>query len=74
MSVELKKKFLVFTTGSDRAPIVVLSKMVITIESRRCSRCPILVFFTFGLPNYPTEAIMRTKVLRDGGIWPKVMP
>jgi hypothetical protein len=66
MSVELKKKFLVFTTGSDRAPIGGLSKVVITIEkieNRRSLPMSHTCCFTFGLPNYPTEVIMRRKVL-----------
>jgi ubiquitin-protein ligase E3 A len=60
-----KLKFLQFTTGSDRAPIGGLEKLIITIQrmgdptklpsSHTC-------FFIFGLPDYRNKEVMKRKI------------
>jgi ubiquitin-protein ligase E3 A len=65
MSTGKKKKFLQFTTGSDRAPLGGLSHVPITIQriadptklpiSRTC-------FAIFGLPDYPSREEMAAKI------------
>jgi hypothetical protein len=66
LPLELKRKFFVFTARSDRAPIGGLSNVVITIEKiANQESLPVshTRFLVFGLPDYPTEPVMRTKVL-----------
>jgi hypothetical protein len=66
MSNENKRKFLQFTTGSDRAPIGGLSNVVITIQKLADpSKLPVshTCFSMLCLPDYRTKEEMRRKLL-----------
>jgi hypothetical protein len=65
MSLELKKKFLVFTTGTDRAPMGGLGKVVITIRrAENPAALPIshTCFSLIELPDYRSKDEMKRKL------------
>jgi ubiquitin-protein ligase E3 A len=63
---KLKKRFLQFTTGSDRAPVGGLGNVIITIQRTGDPRkLPVshTCFSVLGLPDYPSRAQMAKKLL-----------
>lgn len=67
LEMELKRKFLVFSTGSDRVPIKGLGnlKLVISRHGGDESRLPSAhtCFNHLLLPEYKTEEVMRRQLL-----------
>ncbi|KAK8888649.1 Ubiquitin-protein ligase E3A [Tritrichomonas musculus] len=64
-SSEMKRKFLLFTTGSDRAPIGGLAKVIITIQKVNDPNIlPVshTCFNIFSLPNYSKKSDMKKKL------------
>jgi hypothetical protein len=66
MSNEDKCRFLQFTTGTDRAPVGGLSRVIITIQRMGDpTKLPVshTCFNIFGLPEYRSKEEMRRKVM-----------
>ena len=64
-SPEMKCKFLLFTTGSDRAPVGGLANVVITIQKvNDPSKLPVshTCFNILCLPNYPRKNDLKRKL------------
>ncbi|XP_078383332.1 putative E3 ubiquitin-protein ligase HERC4 isoform X2 [Oculina patagonica] len=66
--IDMKKKFLVFLTGSDRVPILGMKSMKVIIQpvagGEHGDHLPVAhtCFNLLDLPRYPTKEMMRTKL------------
>ena len=66
LTLEQKKKFLRFSTGSDRTPIGGLKDVQLVIQrTGDPTKLPVshTCFNIFGLPDYPSQEIMRQKLM-----------